>query len=261
LSENPIPSLPSDISKLSALTDLNCSCLKLKTLPPEIGDLPQLMCLDLSYNELKNLPETMVRLTSLNSLFLSANDFEEMPSPLPENLQHLSIAGNKATFQGLPTHIGSMRVTTATKYPDQILDHLWLGSLESSLNRHYNKEKGITHIITCLNENRPHFPDHFTYHNIVLDDIGAAKISIHFNTAIEFIDNAKNSNGSVLVHCAAGISRSSTIVIAYVMKTRRLTFQESFQFVKSKRTIVSPNFGFRKQLMAFEKELNLPQPQ
>ena len=52
-----------------------------------------------------------------------------------------------------------------------------------------------------------------------------------------------------------GISRSSTIVIAYLMWKTRATFNETYFFVKNRRKYISPNEGFVAQLKIFEKLL------
>ena len=64
-----------------------------------------------------------------------------------------------------------------------------------------------------------------------------------------------NNNNKVLVHCQAGVSRSATIVIAYLMKTCNMNFEQSLSFVKLQRSVIDPNNGFRRQLMQFEKRL------
>ena len=53
----------------------------------------------------------------------------------------------------------------------------------------------------------------------------------------------------------AGVSRSATIVIAYLMWTQHLKYKEALEKVKEKRPLVGPNEGFEKQLEMFEKYL------
>jgi len=52
----------------------------------------------------------------------------------------------------------------------------------------------------------------------------------------------------------AGKSRSSTIIIAYLIKERKMTFEEAFNYVKEKRIKIQPNKGFIKQLLEFEHD-------
>ncbi|KAL3831706.1 hypothetical protein ACJMK2_023425 [Sinanodonta woodiana] len=63
------------------------------------------------------------------------------------------------------------------------------------------------------------------------------------------------NGGCVLVHCNAGVSRSATIVIAYLMQFREMKYQEAFNYLKEKRPAICPNEGFRTQLLQFEKQL------
>ena len=53
----------------------------------------------------------------------------------------------------------------------------------------------------------------------------------------------------------AGASRSATIVIAYLMWSKKMTYSKAITFVKDKRFIIFPNPGFRDQLQVFEKNL------
>lgn len=68
------------------------------------------------------------------------------------------------------------------------------------------------------------------------------------NTAIDFIEMVKHNNGILLIHCNAGVSRSASIVIGYLIKNHNYNFQNAYEFVKSKRECIRPNDGFLKQL-------------
>lgn len=64
----------------------------------------------------------------------------------------------------------------------------------------------------------------------------------------EFIGTAKEHNGKVLVHCNAGVSRSATLVMGYLIVICGFSFDDAYDLVKSKRSCVRPNDGFLKQL-------------
>jgi len=59
----------------------------------------------------------------------------------------------------------------------------------------------------------------------------------------------------VFVHCHAGISRSATICIAYIMKTMQWDLSRAYEFVKQRRPCISPNLHFMGQLLEFQKRL------
>jgi len=59
----------------------------------------------------------------------------------------------------------------------------------------------------------------------------------------------------VLFHCRMGVSRSATLVIAYLMQSRGLSLREAFEFTKNKRPKISPSPNFAQSLMVFEKDL------
>lgn len=60
---------------------------------------------------------------------------------------------------------------------------------------------------------------------------------------------------NVLVHCQMGMSRSSSLIIAFLMKQYGMSFIEAKKITKEKRQIVNPNEGFVKDLLKFQKEL------
>lgn len=66
---------------------------------------------------------------------------------------------------------------------------------------------------------------------------------------MSFIEEQLRLSRDVIVYCGLGISRSASVVIAYVMKHKNLKFPDALQFVRSKRNCVRPNAWFSKLLM------------
>ena len=68
-------------------------------------------------------------------------------------------------------------------------------------------------------------------------------------------ESVRLSGGKVLVHCQAGISRSATICLAYLMCHKGLNLEQAYDFLKARRSIIAPNLNFMRQLLQFETEL------
>mmetsp|Transcript_123848 Transcript_123848/g.174655 ORF Transcript_123848/g.174655 Transcript_123848/m.174655 type:complete len:292 (-) Transcript_123848:26-901(-) len=116
---------------------------------------------------------------------------------------------------------------------------------------------GITHIV-CVRQNaeatfvRPNFPDHFLYLVVDVADDSSENIISHFPEVREFIDQALDENGRVLMHGNAGISRSGALLIAYLMYKLETTYAEALRLVQLRRFCVAPNEGFQAQLHEYE---------
>ncbi|OTF78503.1 dual specificity protein phosphatase 3-like protein [Euroglyphus maynei] len=127
------------------------------------------------------------------------------------------------------------------------------------------KDIGVTHVLNCalthcLTYNDMKFDQEYyqdfriKFKGLELDDICTENIARYFDEAIEFIDDAMASGGKVLVHCLAGISRSATITIAYLMERHSMTIEDAIKTVKQNRRIY-PNEGFLKQLVELDFKL------
>jgi atypical dual specificity phosphatase len=92
--------------------------------------------------------------------------------------------------------------------------------------------------------------------HIMADDSASYNIRYNFEEAFRFIDDATARGGRVLVHCAMGISRSATIVIAYLMYKYRVPLATAYNFVKARRPEINPNPGFMNALQQYEYELS-----
>ena len=141
--------------------------------------------------------------------------------------------------------------------PVEIIPHLFLGSIGSASNLKQLQNFKITHIVCCASGIKNFFPDDFKYINLNLLDSEKEDIKQYFKESFDFIDEAIKNGGNVLVHCHAGVSRSSTILISYIMKSKKMKLNEVLDLLKTKREKVSPNAGFLRQLSDYEKELGL----
>jgi len=121
---------------------------------------------------------------------------------------------------------------------------------------------GITAVVCALSEHeeRRMMSDRSISENVKkmyvrLIDADFCDISAHFDSAAQFIDDEIRSGGRVLVHCAAGISRSCTLLLAYLMKYRQFDLRKSFNLVKASRRVVRPNNGFFQKLIDYERSI------
>lgn len=140
----------------------------------------------------------------------------------------------------------------------QITEDIWLGSFSGLSAEKQLKANGVTHILSILDVaalgySEEKFRDSVRekgFKHLYLDtqDVEEENIIRLFPEALDFIDGATQKGGKVYIHCIAGISRSSTIVCAYLMKTKKWTAEEAIEFVRSKRSVANPNEGFREQL-------------
>ncbi|KAL8194504.1 UNVERIFIED_CONTAM: Dual specificity protein phosphatase 16 [Gekko kuhli] len=156
----------------------------------------------------------------------------------------------------VPSCISQPCLPVSTTGPTRILPHLYLGCQRDVLNKELMKQNDIGYVLNASNTcPKPDcIPDsHFL--RVPVNDSFCEKIFPWLDKSVDFIEKAKASNGRVLVHCLAGISRSATIAIAYIMKRMDMSLDEAYRFVKEKRPTISPNFNFLGQLLDFEKKI------
>lgn len=132
----------------------------------------------------------------------------------------------------------------------QILPRLYLSNRTMANDVYELKKAGITHILNVSDvpDTVPKFVQ--GYQQINIPDLPSEPIGLYFKGSADFISNALQVNeaNKVLVHCAAGISRSATIVISYLVQKQNMTLQNALQLVREKRPCICPNPGFLKQL-------------
>jgi protein-tyrosine phosphatase len=89
------------------------------------------------------------------------------------------------------------------------------------------------------------------YKIIEVTDEDSSHLLPHFDECVDFIQRAIADGGNILVHCLAGVSRSATIVAAYLMKVDGLGLDEALQHIRKRRPLINPNPGFISQLRQY----------
>eukprot|EP00117_Sycon_ciliatum_P018724 scpid45071/ scgid4556/ Dual specificity protein phosphatase 12; Glucokinase-associated dual specificity phosphatase len=150
-----------------------------------------------------------------------------------------------------------------TRKMNNVRPHLFLGAASDALDEDQIVDNGITHILSLLSEPLPPLDCHGKVKFVPILDCDTADLLAVLEDCLEFVSSAVKSGGNVLVHCIAGVSRSSSVVIAYLMRTEKLNFYQAYKEVQKKRPIISPNDGFAEQLRLFEMtncKVNLSHP-
>ncbi|XP_045599102.2 uncharacterized protein [Procambarus clarkii] len=183
-------------------------------------------------------------------VYLLAGGFLEFQARFPELCEDSSKKCTPLTTQSQPC------LPVSTAGPTRILPFLYLGSQHDASNRQllsdYNILYELNVSVSCP---KPDFVQESHFMRIPVNDNFSEKLFPYFNDAFNFIDKVRESGGSVLVHCLAGISRSATVAIAYVMKHLSLPFDEAYMYVKTRRPTISPNINFVGQLAELDRQL------
>lgn len=137
---------------------------------------------------------------------------------------------------------------------DKITHKVYLGDIYGTKELDYFKQEKIGGIISLTTEETaPTFNDKSLQHLCInIGDSPEINIIQHFKKCIDFIES---SSQNTYVHCMCGVSRSSSIVIAYIMWKNKIKYYDAYFFVKNKRPFICPNDGFIDQLKMFEKLL------
>ncbi|XP_068998403.1 dual specificity protein phosphatase 18 isoform X2 [Embiotoca jacksoni] len=135
----------------------------------------------------------------------------------------------------------------------QITPTLFLSGADAPLNAALVSQKGITLIVNAtLNHVCPAYPG-VECVRVPVADLPGARLGDHFDRVAERIHG--NRPGGTLVHCAAGMSRSPALVMAYLMRYRGVTLCEAHRWVRDSRPSVRLNAGFWQQLLQYERRL------
>ena len=139
-----------------------------------------------------------------------------------------------------------------TELPSKITDNIFQGSYICAEYKSNLKDLGVTHILVAGILLEKHFPNSFKYLQIEMLDDENEDVFKYFNDIYDYIDSCIESKGKILIHCMAGLSRSTTCVLVYLIKKNKLTYKEGLEFIKKSRKNVCPNKGYEEQLIKWE---------
>jgi protein-tyrosine phosphatase len=166
-----------------------------------------------------------------------------------------------------------MSKITATKKKRDVLDFdplndislmfkgVYLSNFQTSLNLDILKSHNIKTILTLSLNHKPEHvleeykKNHITFDQKFIDDRPSVDISEYFEWSFNFIEDGLKK-GNVLVHCDAGISRSASIVAAYIGKKYNIFNLKDILILMDNERLVSPNDGFQQQLKKYLIGLN-----
>ncbi|CAF2720563.1 unnamed protein product [Rotaria sp. Silwood2] len=133
----------------------------------------------------------------------------------------------------------------------EVIEDLYISGLESTTTI---LNKGIRCVINISSEcPSQDLGPSVDYEKISIPDLPTTSIQPYFDRLTDRIEQSLRQGRKTLVHCYVGRSRSASIILAYLMKYKQMSLREAFYYLRSRRPIIGPNFGFIKQLVAYEK--------
>ncbi|KAJ9573905.1 hypothetical protein L9F63_008704 [Diploptera punctata] len=113
--------------------------------------------------------------------------------------------------------------------------------------------------VTCVVNAAAELPDtplpqdrEIAYLKVSVEDKSSSDLLLYMDTVADMIEEVRNAGGKTLVHCVAGISRSASLCLAYLIKHERMPLKKAYAHLKTRRPTIKPNTGFFTQLIEFE---------
>lgn len=133
-------------------------------------------------------------------------------------------------------------------------EHVHIGGYLAAADAGHVRREKFTHILKLFPDDKTypggyHRHEGVEYFVVGAEDTPGYPLDKHFARCLQFIQGVVREKGRVLVHCHAGISRSSTIVLLHLMINNGLTLSEAWAHLKHARPVVNPNHGFWKLLL------------
>ncbi|KAJ1720150.1 hypothetical protein LPJ53_005190 [Coemansia erecta] len=137
--------------------------------------------------------------------------------------------------------------------PQQIMPYLYLGGADNVEGWQLG-QAGIRRVLNVAQEPTSWTGASVEYRHIAWDH-NESDVERHFATCFAYIDAARRQHEGVFVHCQLGVSRSASLVIAYVMRTMAMGFTQAYEYVRVRAPCISPNLSLIAQLSSYGRRL------
>merc|ERR1719433_471587 len=125
--------------------------------------------------------------------------------------------------------------------------------MESASDVRFLTSQNITCILSIIDKKLQYKGREINHKKIKLADTSGCLIAEHFDACNKFIEESMEQGKGILVHCQMGVSRSASVVVAYLMNKRKWEYSTAIDFVRKKRSKVDPNVGFKIQLQVYHR--------
>ncbi len=138
---------------------------------------------------------------------------------------------------------------------------VWISGYLAAADSNVLAERGITHVLKLVDDN-PDVPGGdvrlpgISYLVLPARDRADFDIAPLFAPALAFMYEAVRSGGNVLVHCHAGVSRSATVALMYLMTHCSMSLRRAWLLLRFRRPVVLPNVGFWRVLQLADSQLS-----
>lgn len=137
----------------------------------------------------------------------------------------------------------------------RITPTIFLGGYQHAMDRDWLKRNQITHILNCTVEHPNYFTSLFKYLKLGLMDNLEQDLYRSLESAYRFILEGSTGGNKIYIHCHAGISRSVSMLIYFLMKRDKMSFNRALAFIRERRPIANPNNHFVSQLIRLDPDI------
>ncbi|PHT49138.1 Protein-tyrosine-phosphatase MKP1 [Capsicum baccatum] len=157
----------------------------------------------------------------------------------------------------MPGLVRKEKIAFFDKECSKVAEHVFLGGDAVAKDKDILKQNGITHVLNCVGFVCPeYFKSDFVYQTLWLRDSLSEDITSILYDVFDYFEDVREQHGRVFVHCYQGVSRSTSLVIGYLMWREGQSFDDAFEYVKAARGIADPNIGFACQLLQCQKRVH-----